>query len=97
MKAYQIKYQEEKVIESSDKNPIERRIYENALERMEKYGTKSIMTPHLLEKRNSIKSSLLSYYESTEEFEKCKFISDFFDRLEREISLSKVLSSLKKN
>ena len=83
--------------ELSSKNPIERRIYENALERMEKYGTKSIMSPHLLEKRNSIKSSLLTYYESTEEFEKCKFISDFFDRLEKEIRVSQVLNSLKKN
>jgi len=85
------------VTELSSKNPIERRIYENALERMEKYGTKSIMSPHLLEKRNSIKSSLLTYYESTEEFEKCKFISDFFDRLEKEIRVSQVLNSLKKN
>lgn len=85
------------MIESSDKNPIERRIYENALERMRKFGTKSIMSPHLLPKRETIKSSLLSYYESTEEFEKCKFISDFFDLVEKEIKISKVLSSLKKS
>ena len=83
--------------ELSDKNPIERRIYENALERMERYGTKSIMTPHLLSKRNTIKSSLLTYYESTEEFEKCKFISDFFDQLEKEIRISQVLGSIKKS
>ena len=76
---------------------IERRIYENALARMEKFGTKSIMVPHLLEKRNSIRSSLLSYYESTEEFEKCKFISEFFDQLEKEIRISQVLQNLKKN
>lgn len=83
--------------ELNDKNPIERRIYENALERMRKFGTKSIMSPHLLSKRDSIKSSLLSYYESTEEFEKCKFISDFFDSVEKEINISKVLLSIKKN
>lgn len=83
--------------ELSDKNPIERRIYENALERMEKYGTKSIMVPHLLAKRNTIKSSLLTYYESTEEFEKCKFVSDFFDRLEKEIRISQVLGAIKKS
>jgi len=53
------------------KTIIERRIYENALVRMEKFGVKSIMAPHLLAKRNTIKSSLLIYYESTEEFEKC--------------------------
>ena len=80
-----------------EKSPIERRVYESALERMEKYGVNSIMVPHLLPKRHIIKESLLNYYESTEEFEKCKFISDFFDRLEKEIRLSQVLDSLKKN
>lgn len=79
------------------KNTIERKIYENALQRMEKFGTKSIMSPHLLEKRETIKISLLNYYESTEEFEKCKFVSDFFDLLEKEIQISKVLNSLKKD
>ena len=78
------------------KTIIERRIYENALVRMEKFGVKSIMAPHLLSKRNTIKSSLLNYYESTEEFEKCKFISDFFDKLEKEVLVSQVLESLKK-
>jgi hypothetical protein len=79
------------------KSIIERRIYENALIRMEKFGVKSIMAPHLLAKRNTIKSSLLNYYESTEEFEKCKFISDFFDDLEKEIRISQILESMKKN
>ena len=79
------------------KTDIERRIYENALVRMEKFGVKSIMAPHLLSKRNTIKSSLLNYYESTEEFEKCKFISEFFDELEKEIRISQILQSIKKN
>jgi hypothetical protein len=79
------------------KSVIERRIYENALIRMEKFGVKSIMAPHLLAKRNTIKSSLLTYYESTEEFEKCKFISDFFNELEKEIRISQILENLKKN
>jgi len=79
------------------KSVIERKIYENALIRMEQFGVKSIMAPHLLAKRNTIKSSLLNYYESTEEFEKCKFISDFFDDLEKEIRISQILESMKKN
>ena len=83
-------------MDSSKSPTIERRIYENALSRMEKFGTRSIMVPHLLEKRDSIKSSLISYYESTEEFEKCKFISDFFERLEKEIKISEVLENIKK-
>jgi hypothetical protein len=81
---------------SEEKSIIERRIYENAISRMEKFGVKSIMAPHLLQKRETIKSSLLNYYESTEEFEKCKFVSDFFEQLEREIGVAQVLNSLKK-
>jgi hypothetical protein len=80
-----------------EKNSIERGVYESAFQRMEKYGVKSIMVPHLLDKRKTIKESLISYYESTEEFEKCKFISDFFERLEKELQLVQVLNSIKKN
>jgi hypothetical protein len=82
---------------SGERPIIERRIYENAISRMEKFGFKSIMTPHLFQRRETIKSSLLNYYESTEEFEKCKFISDFFERLEKEILVLQVLESLGKN
>jgi hypothetical protein len=77
------------------KTAIERVIYENALVRMEKFGVKSIMIPHLLEKREVIKKSLISYYESTEEFEKCKFVSEFFDRVEKEIKVNQVINALK--
>ena len=80
---------------SEEKTEIERVIYENALERMEKFGVKSIMIPHLLEKRDVIKKSLITYYESTEEFEKCKFVSEFFDRVEKEVKVSQVINSLK--
>lgn len=80
---------------SEVKTTIERVIYENALDRMEKLGVKSIMIPHLLEKREVIKKSLISYYESTEEFEKCKFVSEFFDRVEKEIKVNQVINSLK--
>jgi len=80
---------------SEEKQAIERVIYENALIRMEKFGVKSIMIPHLLEKRDVIKKSLISYYESTEEFEKCKFVSGFFDQVEKEIKVNQVINSLK--
>jgi len=80
---------------SEEKQAIERVIYENALGRMEKFGVKSIMIPHLLEKREVIKKSLISYYESTEEFEKCKFVSEFFDRVEKEIKVNQVINALK--
>lgn len=80
---------------NTEKPEIERVIYENALVRMEKFGVKSIMIPHLLEKREVIKKSLISYYESTEEFEKCKFVSEFFDQVEKEVRVSQVINALK--
>jgi hypothetical protein len=76
---------------------IERIVYENALSRMKKLGIKSIMIPHLLEKKDTIKSSLLTYYESTEEFEKCKFVLEFFETLEKEIKILGILDKIKKS
>jgi hypothetical protein len=80
-----------------DKEFLERNIYENAILRMEKLGTKSIMSPHLLEKRNEIKLSLLNYYEKTEEFEKCKFIKEFFNKIEKEIQILNLFNYLKRD
>lgn len=51
---------------------------------MQKYGAGSILTTKIFPKRESIKNSLIAYYESTEEFEKCKYIMDFFAKLEAE-------------
>lgn len=61
---------------------LNRNIFENAISSMEKHGKESMMAPRIFSKRHEIKKSLLQYYESTEEFEKCKFIVDFFDELE---------------
>jgi hypothetical protein len=60
-----------------------RLIFENAIITMEKYGKGSIMSHRVFNKRDKIKRSLLAYYESTEEFEKCKFIKEFFDDLDK--------------
>jgi hypothetical protein len=76
---------------------LERKVYESALVRMEAMGSSAIMHPHLIEKRDAIKSSLLEYYESTEEYEKCKYINDFFDKLEKEISLKSLVDSLEQS
>ncbi len=63
-----------------------RQIFENAIEKMATYGTSQILfSESLVRKRNIIKESLLKYYESTEEFEKCKFIKDFFQDVENRI------------
>ena len=63
---------------------LDRRIFENALATMRKYGVDSLLTAKIYPKRQKIKESLLSYYESTEEFEKCKYIMEFFSELEVE-------------
>jgi hypothetical protein len=64
---------------------LNRQIFENAIESMKKYGKDSMMSPRIFSKRQGIKNSLLVYYESTEEFEKCKFVMEFFTELETHI------------
>ncbi len=56
---------------------------------MEIYGLDGMKSPRILSKRNIIRESLIKYYESTEEFEKCKFIVGFFEDLEKEIKRTK--------
>jgi hypothetical protein len=75
---------------------IERNIYENAIRRMETMGTKAILHPRLIEKREAIKTSLLGYYESTEEYEKCKYITEYFTELEKEIGLMEIVGAITK-
>lgn len=65
---------------------LNRQIFENAIESMKKYGKDSMMSPRIFSKRQGIKNSLLAYYESTEEFEKCKFVIEFFTGLETHIT-----------
>lgn len=77
-------------------NKLERKVYENALERMEKFGSGALMHPHLLERRDVIKNSLLEYYESTEEYEKCKYVSDFFLKLEKDLLVDSIVKSAEK-
>ena len=77
-----------------NKNKLERKIYENALERMEKMGSQALMHPHLIERREIIKTSLLDYYESTEEYEKCKYVTDFFTKLEKELLVNSIVKSV---
>jgi hypothetical protein len=79
-------------VEVHNPNNMDRKVYEDALLRMEKLGTKSIMHPHLLEKKDVIKKSLLDYYESTEEYEKCKYINEFFLKLEKELALLNLIT-----
>lgn len=59
---------------------------------MKKYGAFQFFKSYskgVIKKRNSIKDSLLKYYESTEEFEKCKFVVEFFWEIEDSIENEK--------
>lgn len=60
---------------------VRRVVFERAYETMNKYGVDSFVYSKLGEKKNEIRRSMLDYYESTEEFEKCSFIVDFFNRV----------------
>jgi CRISPR/Cas system endoribonuclease Cas6 (RAMP superfamily) len=53
---------------------------------MNKYGVDSFIYSKLNEKKDEIMKSMLDYYESTEEFEKCSFIVDFFNKI-KEVEL----------
>jgi len=63
-------------------NEVNRIIFENAIETMKKYGPHSILKKRIYQKKEPLKKAMLEYYESTEEFEKCSFIVDFFEQLE---------------
>jgi hypothetical protein len=62
---------------------INRPVYERAISSMVEFGEESMLAPHIFKQRKDIEASLINYYESTEEFEKCKFIRDFFKSLEK--------------
>lgn len=66
---------------------LDRQIFENALRSMVKFGKKSILSERIYGKRELLKKSMISYYESTEEFEKCKYLLEFFDSVENDIAI----------
>ena len=69
---------------------MDRESYESAIEKMKRYGVEVFFfSKNYINKKDFIKSSMLSYYESTEEYEKCRFIKNFFDDLESMINKSK--------
>ena len=76
---------------SSIKGQTERETFEKAYQRMIDDGIGSIMTsPRLVKKRNVIRDRMISYYEGTEEFEKCKFVKEFFESIDTELKTSAI-------
>jgi len=64
-----------------------RGIFEIAYAAIQKYGNISMVSARTIEGRHILKTSMLDYYESTEEFEKCKNIKEFFENLERDLEM----------
>ena len=85
--------QEGTTMQTEGEKPLEREIYENAIRRLETLGLKAVMNKKLIGKREVIKKSLLDYYESTEEYEKCSYVNDYFEKLENAV-LVNVIDSL---
>lgn len=78
------------------KEAIIRKIYESAYHKIKTEGTDLILnSSELLKTRGELKGELIAYYESTEEYEKCKFINNFFVELEKNLSLMDLLTDLK--
>lgn len=64
-----------------------RKIFEIAYAAIQKYGNISMVSARTIERRHILKTSMINYYESTEEFEKCKVIKDFFENLEEDLKM----------
>jgi hypothetical protein len=62
-------------------NMVRRVVFERAYETMNKYGIDSFIYSKLIERKEEIMKSMLDYYESTEEFEKCSYIVEFFNKI----------------
>ena len=76
---------------------VARGIFEIAYKAIQKYGNLSMVSHKTIQKREVLKASMLDYYESTEEFEKCKNIKDFFDKLEEDLLKGFDINEIGKN
>jgi hypothetical protein len=76
---------------------VARGIFEIAYKAIQKYGNLSMVSHKTIQKREVLKASMLDYYESTEEFEKCLVIKEFFDKLEEDLSKGYDIDEIGKN
>jgi len=63
---------------------IERNIFENAIAIMGNEDLYEIVSRKILKDKNNLKRCILNYFESTEEYEKCLEVLEFFKKLENE-------------
>jgi hypothetical protein len=76
---------------------VARGIFEIAYKAIQKYGNLSMVSHKTIQKREVLKASMLDYYESTEEFEKCLVIKEFFDKLEEDLLKGYDIDEIGKN
>lgn len=76
---------------------VARGIFEIAYKAIQKYGNLSMVSHKTIQKREVLKASMLDYYESTEEFEKCLVIKDFFNKLEEDLEKGYDIDEIGKN
>jgi hypothetical protein len=76
---------------------VARGIFEIAYKAIQKYGNLSMVSHKTIQKREVLKASMLDYYESTEEFEKCLVIKDFFNKLEEDLLKGYDIDEIGKN
>lgn len=76
---------------------VARGIFEIAYKAIQKYGNLSMVSHKTIQKREVLKASMLDYYESTEEFEKCLVIKGFFDKLEEDLLKGYDIDEIGKN
>lgn len=64
---------------------INRYIFENAIEIMRDDRNINIISKKIIKDIEGLKKTILNYYESTEEYEKCITVLDFFRKIEKKM------------
>lgn len=71
-------------------------VYNMAYKKLVDFGPSCVLSsPRMIKGRRILKESMISYFEETEEFEKCAYVVNFFDTVEKEISINNIVEGLK--
>lgn len=81
---------------SDEENQIIREVFESAMIKIDQYNaTKDITFLHKYTamEMQVIKESMIIFYERLEEYEKCKKIKEFFEKIESTIKLGEIIGA----
>jgi hypothetical protein len=73
--------------------------FQIAMDKIENYfatGDASFLNNYTFDEMMLIKGSMLFFYEKSEEYERCKKIKEFFERVESHMKLSEIMGSTSK-